>query len=128
MPQWLPGRLLRETATHSAAPAMIEARLAACAFVKPKNERGLMRMNSTRNLATPDRIKYAANTLPGRSHNCAFQCLDGSCGEAKARPASATWTRTSFDAVVVLPIQPLSICRLPSFHKIKAIAPATINS
>ena len=52
----------RATFHHSAAPAITETALAACAFVKPKNDRGLMRINSTKNLAAPVSTKYAANT------------------------------------------------------------------
>ena len=59
---------LRIWRNRSAAPATMEARLAACAFVKPKNERGLMRMNSTRNRAVPVSTKYAANTSPRNGH------------------------------------------------------------
>ena len=55
----------RATCHHSAAPAITETTLAACAFVNPRNDRGLMRMNSTKNLATPVRIRYAAKTLHG---------------------------------------------------------------
>jgi hypothetical protein len=42
-----------EIASQRATPRTIERRLAAWALVKPKNERGLMRMNSTRKRATP---------------------------------------------------------------------------
>jgi len=38
---------------QSNTPATIDARLAACAFVIPKKDRGLMRINSTRNRAMP---------------------------------------------------------------------------
>ena len=42
----------------NSSPAQNRRRaLAVCAFVKPKNERGLMRMNSTRKRATPVRIR-----------------------------------------------------------------------
>src|SRR6202795_2075253 len=67
------------TCHHSAAPAITETTLAACAFVNPRNDRGLMRMNSTRNRATPVRIRYAANTSPaGRAADpvCLAICSD----------------------------------------------------
>ena len=42
-----------DTFHHNATPAITDTTLAACAFVNPKNDRGLMRINSTKNLATP---------------------------------------------------------------------------
>src|ERR1700756_3658579 len=42
---------------QSNTPATIDARLAACAFVIPKKDRGLMRINSTRNRAMPVNTK-----------------------------------------------------------------------
>src|SRR4029077_20064202 len=49
---------------HSTAPATTDTALTACAFDIPKKERGLMRMNSTRNRAPPVVTKYAAKISP----------------------------------------------------------------
>ena len=44
----------------NAAPKITDATLAVCAFVRPRNDRGLMRMNSIRKRAMPVVIMYAA--------------------------------------------------------------------
>src|ERR1039458_7011785 len=54
----------RDTNTKRIIPATIETTLAACAFVSPWNDLGLIRMISTRNLAMPVRTRYAENTIP----------------------------------------------------------------
>ena len=56
---------VRASKTSNSTPAMTETPLAACAFDKPKNDRGLMRMNSTRKRATPVSDEIAAEDLAG---------------------------------------------------------------
>src|SRR5262249_25377823 len=57
---------------NNTRPARMKIRLAVCAFDMPKNERGLMRMNSIRKRAAPVRIRYAQKTFPSTSPSRAF--------------------------------------------------------
>src|ERR1700733_12123276 len=52
------------TYTSKTAPSAIETRLAVCALLIPKKERGLMRMNSIKNRAKPVRIRYREKISP----------------------------------------------------------------
>ncbi len=96
------------------APAITDTTLATCAFVNPKNDRGLMRINSTANRATPVKIKYAANTRPG------WEDVILSAGTAPAARNEGS-LRAGF------PARNLFSC-VPSRHKIQEITAAATNS